>query len=280
MAWWVWVLIGWAAVAALIALPVGRALRVADLRERGFLPSRRQRVPVPPFAVVLGGVGVVLEAFGFALRAAGRDRVGVARLFSMDLPLSVPRMFVTALFAVAALAAFVGAGRVAGRRTWWVAVGLVAAVAAEVKGGGTVHVRIVAAVGLAPHPVLAALVSGVVVLVVIGALFLLSNGERRDRRRVLTAFALYGAAAGGLSSVSSGVGQATGSALWTAVATFFEESGEVLGALTVLVAVLAGVAPRLVVPASWTLRRAADAETVDAPVPLPAWATHPGDQRG
>ena len=280
MAWWAWVLVGWAAVAALIAVPVGRTLRVADLRERGFLPERRQRVPAPPFAIALGVAGVLMEAFGFALRADGHDRAGVGRLFSMDAPLSVPRMFVTALFALAALVAFVGAGRTAGRRTWWVAVGLVAAVAAEVKGGGTVHVRAVAAVGLAPHPVLAALVSGVVVLAVVVALFLLSNGERRDRRRVLTAFALYGAAAGGLSSVSSGVGQATGSTLWTAIATLVEESGEVLGAVTVLVAVLAGVAPRLVVPASWALRRAADAETVDAPVPLPAWATHPGDQRG
>jgi hypothetical protein len=34
--------------------------------------------------------------------------------------------------------------------------------------------------------------------------------------------------------------------------------------------VLVGVAPRLVLPADWALRRRADAETVDAPAALPS----------
>jgi hypothetical protein len=37
----------------------------------------------------------------------------------------------------------------------------------------------------------------------------------------------------------------------------------------VLTAVLVGVAPRLVLPADWLLRREADAQTIDAPGALP-----------
>jgi hypothetical protein len=48
-------------------------------------------------------------------------------------------------------------------------------------------------------------------------------------------------------------------------ATYLEESGEALAGVAVLVAVLVGVAPRLVLPASWVLRREDDAAT--APVP-------------
>ena len=63
----------------------------------------------------------------------------------MDAPLSLPRMFVTTLFAVAALAAVVAGGRIPGRRTWWTTVGVVAAGIAAVKSGGTVHVRAIRA---------------------------------------------------------------------------------------------------------------------------------------
>jgi hypothetical protein len=69
--------------------------------------------------------------------------------------------------------------------------------------------------------------------------------------------------------VTSLVASAGSSAYWTAAATFVEETGEAFGAVAVLVAVLVGVAPRLVLPADWLLRRQADAETVDAAVVLP-----------
>jgi hypothetical protein len=82
-------------------------------------------------------------------------------------------------------------------------------------------------------------------------------------------------AAIGLSAVSSMAG-----GNWATAATFVEESGEVLGGVAVLVAVLAGVAPRLVLPADWALRRTADSETVDAPGALPTWQAGLPDLRG
>jgi hypothetical protein len=280
MAWWGWVLIGWMIVAVVVALPLGLAIREADRRELGeagvplsSVVPRRRRVPVPPIAAALLGTGITLEAVGFVLRGAGLDR-GSARLLSMDAPMSVPRLFITALFAASAVAAVIGGARSPGRRTWWLAVAAVSIVVTEVKGGGTVHVRALAALGVADHPVLAALGSTAVVTVVLGTLFWVSRGEQRDRRRVLLAFGLYGAAAVGLSALSSMAGR------WATTATFVEESGEVLGAVAVLVSVLVGVAPRLVLPADWALRRTADAETIDAPGALPAWPACIPDPRG
>ena len=276
MPWWVWVLVGWTGLALVVAITLGRVIREADRRELGNggapVRARRRRLPVPPVAVALIGIGVGLEVVGLMLRTADHDR-GTARLLAMDEPLSVPRMYITALFAAAALAAFLGGARSSGRRGWWVAVGLVAAVVAEVKGGGTVHVRALATFGLAGHPVVAALASAALTGVVLGGLWWLSRDERRDRRRVLTAFALYAVASVALSAASSVVGQSFGGAsAWAAVATFVEESGEAVGAVAVLIAVLVGVAPRLVLPADWALRRTADADTVDAPGSLPGWS--------
>ena len=48
-------------------------------------------------------------------------------------------------------------------------------------------------------------------------------------------------------------------------ASFVEEGGEALAGVAFLIAVLVGVAPRLVLPAGWPLRRAADAATLDVP---------------
>jgi hypothetical protein len=295
MPWWAWVLIGWTALAVVLAVPLGLAMREADRRERALGPyaaspadsrlpatapvrswaSARRRVPMPPVAVALAGVGVGLETVGLFIRAAGVER-GSARLFSMDLPMSVPRLYVAALFIAAAGAAFLGAARAESRRTWWVAVGVVAAVVAEVKAGGTVHVRALAALGVNDRPVVAAAGSAVVAGAVLASLWWFSRTERRDRRRVLGAFGLYAVASVGLSGISSLVGQATGASAWTAAATYVEESGEALAGVTVLVAVLVGVAPRLVLPTQWLLRRTADAETVDAPGSLPSWSPGSG----
>ncbi len=279
-------LVGWVGVSMIGALLVGMVIREADRREleapAGSLPhptvafaadvaarkAARRRIPVPPIAVTLAGIGVTLEAVGFVVRAAGLDRAG--QLWSMDQPLSVPRLYVTALFVAAAAAALLGGSRTPGRRAWWVGVGLVAVVVAEVKGGGTVHVRALEMLGVAGRPVVAMLGSAAVAAAVLGTLWWLSRTEIRDRRRVLGAFALYAVAAVGLSSVSAGLGQSRG-ATWAAVGTFVEESGEVLGAVAVLMAVLVGVAPRLVLPENWPLRRTADAQTIDAPAALPDW---------
>jgi hypothetical protein len=284
MPWWGWTLIGWTGLAVVLAPLVGLALRAAerfDRSRRGVVVAapapapapagrrRRRRIPVPPLAVALLLTGVTLQAVGFVIRATGNER-GAARLWAMDLPLSVPRMFVAGIFAVAAVSAFLGAARATGRRPWWVAVGLVAAVVSQVKAGGTVHVRALEMAGVADDPLVAALGSAAVVGVVLSLLWWLSRTERRDRRRVLTAFGIYAAASVGLSGVSSLVGQAGAGAFVRAAATFAEESAEAGGAVAVLTAVLVGVAPRVVLPADWALRRRADAETVDAPAALPS----------
>jgi len=281
---WGWTLIGWTGLAVVLAPLVGLALQKAerfDRARRGIAPAaltpapaparrvRRRRIPVPPIAVGLLLTGVVLQAVGFVIRATGNER-GAARLWAMDLPLSVPRMFVAGVFAVAAVCAFLGAARATGRRPWWIAVGLVAAVVSQVKAGGTVHVRALEAVGLADRPVVAVLASAALAGAVLALLWWLSRTERRDRRRVLTAFGIYAAASVGLSGISSLVGQAGAGEFWRAAATFVEESVEAGGAVAVLTAVLVGVAPRVVLPADWALRRRADAETVDAPAALPS----------
>ena len=67
---------------------------------------------------------------------------------------------------------------------------------------------------------------------------------------------------------------------WVTTATFIEESGEALAAVAFLMAVLAGVAPRLVLPASWALRREGDAQTLDLPERAPGRSAIRGNGRG
>jgi predicted secreted protein/multisubunit Na+/H+ antiporter MnhC subunit len=277
MPWWGWALLGWTGLALVVAPLLGLALREADRRERVSLglrpaapvrPVVRRRIPLSPLTVGLLLTGVVLEAVGFVVRTSGNER-GAARLWSMDLPLSVPRMYVAALFFVAALAALAGALRYPGRRPWWAALALVGLLVGEVKAGGTVHTQALAALGLRGHPLLATVLSGAVAGAVLCALWWLSRDERRDRRRMLIALGLYAVASVGLSGVSALIAQSGGSPYWVAAATFVEETGEAFGAVAVLTAVLVGVAPRLVLPVAWVLRRQADAETIDAPGSLP-----------
>jgi hypothetical protein len=216
---------------------------------------------VPVAAVALAALAVTLEFIGYLTRVTGAPRA-IAQPLSMDAPFSVARMFVTALFAATALAAALGAGRQPGRRTWWTAVAAVAAGIATVKAGGDVHARVLHALAGA-DPVRGLLVSVPMALAAAGWLWWLSRHERRDRRRVLSCLAGYAGASVGLSFVSSVTGQLWGS-FAAATATFVEESGEALAGVAFLVAVVLGVAPRLVLPASWGLRREADEHTIDA----------------
>ena len=231
--------------------------------------AARRRVPVPTAAVVLAGVAVTLEFIGYLLRVSGAPHA-VARPLSMDAPFSLARMFVATLFAAAAVAAFLGSRRIPGRRTWWTAVGVLAAGIASVKAGGEVHVRFMHAVA-AGDPVRGLLVSVPIALAAVVWLWWWRRRGRGDRRRVMTWLAAYAGASVGLSVVSSIVDEAWGTSAG-ATATFIEESGEALAGVAFLFAVLVGVAPRLVLPSTWPLRRAADAQTLALPVVLPVRA--------
>ncbi len=285
--WWVWILgvvVAWSAVAVVAGVVVGRGIRLADQGRPGAtralttadLPghtaqpqragarTRRRAVPLPPVGIALAALAVSLETVGFVVRLRGESGP-VARALSMDAPYSVPRTFVAVLFAVAAVAAVAGASRLPGRRAWWLGVGLVAGLIATVKAGSTVHVNGMEVLTEAFGDAGALAVSVAVAAAVIGALWFLSRTERRDRRRVLGVLGLYAVASVGLSGLSSLAASSFTATVATA-ATYLEESGEALAGVAFLVAVLIGVAPRMVLPAEWALRRTADAQTLDAPV--------------
>jgi hypothetical protein len=270
---WTWIVGGlvlWVLLAFALAVVVGRGIGMADARAADPLTAAdpaaelrlrtpRRRIPLPPAGVGLAATAVLLETAGFIGRLAGATGP-VARALDMDAPYSAPRTFVAALFAVAAVAALAGAVRAPGRRTWWLAVGLVSAGIAAVKIGGTVHVDAMTALSGVVGEAGAVVASFALVASVLAVLAFVSRDERRDRRRVLTCLAAYGGASVGLSTVSA---LATGQ--WAVTATYLEESGEALAGVAVLVAVLVGVAPRLVLPASWVLRREEDAASLAAP---------------
>ncbi|CCG01363.1 hypothetical protein [Blastococcus saxobsidens] len=265
---WLWIvggLVVWLVLATLLAVVIGRGIRLAD---RGTAPAgpaarrpRRRAVPLPPVGIALAGLAVALMATGYALRLAGATGPA-AQLFSMDAPASLPRLYVTALFGAAALVAVAGAATT--RRSWWLAVGLVAAGIAAVKAGSTVHVEGVRALADVVGARGAVVVSVLAAAVVLSALWFLSRTDRRDRRRVLGALSGYAVAAVGLPAAAT---VAPGS--WAITVTFVEESGEALAGVAFLMAVLVGVAPRLALPADWALRRTADAHSLEVADVLP-----------
>jgi hypothetical protein len=221
-------------------------------------------VPVPPWARWVAGLLVGAEVVGYLLRVLDAPRA-ISHPLSMELPWSLPRLLVATVFLMAAVAAGAGAVRLPRRRTWWTAIAALCALATAVKAGSTVHKALIGAIGGYAHPVRALAVTAAVAAVVLAGLYWLSREERRDRRRVLKWFAAYGFAAGGLT-IPSALAEATwghGSAL-TATFVLVEEGSEAVTALGVLVAVLVGVAPRLVFPADHPFRRADD---VGGPTP-------------
>jgi hypothetical protein len=272
--WWLWVvggLVVWLIVATFVAVVLGRVIRLADARavpiglsmadlqpELRPRRTRRRAVPLPPVGVALAASAVALETCGLVVQLT--DATGpTARALSMDAPFSLPRLFVAVLFAAAAVAAVVAAARFSGRRAWWLAVALVGAGIATVKAGGNVHADAMKALQATFGARATLVLSVAAVAVVLLGLWSFTRGERRDRRRVLGTLAFYAVAAVGLSAVSGAV---PGNLV--ATATFVEESGEALAGVAFLMAVFLGVAPHLVLPASWALRRAADAEAVEA----------------
>jgi hypothetical protein len=290
---WLWVLAGvavWLVLGLLVALTVGRAVRIADERSphaglpAGFStadlpaalkpPTRAPAqagpgpVPLPPVGVALILVVLVLETTGYVTRLIGA-RGALVDALSMDAPLSVPRLTVAGMFVVAAAAAVTGAGLQPRRRTWWLAVAFIGAGIAAVKAGSTLHANALSAASSVLGSTGALVLSALLAAGAVGGLWYLSRDERRDRRRVLSALSLYAVAVVGLSALSGAVaGTYGGASNWAAAATFVEESGEALGGVAFLMAVLVGVAPQLVLPASWPLRRRADAEALAAePVP-------------
>lgn len=288
--WWLWVvggLVAWTVVGFAIAVVIGRSIRTADLRsvpagsDPVLTPAaaaaahpapapavarvRRRAVPLPAFGIALVVLAVALETSGYVVRLTGMTGPS-ARLMSMDDPFSLPRMFVASLFAAAALTAVAGAGSIPGRRAWWLAVGAVAAGIATVKAGSTVHSQALHALNRAVGDGAAVAVSALAAATVVGALLVLSRSERRDRRRVIGVLALYAGASVGLSAVSSMANDVYGAAsTWAAGATYLEESAEALAGVGFLMAVLVGVAPRVVLPARWALRREADAHGLELP---------------
>jgi hypothetical protein len=284
--WALWIvggLVAWVVVAVLAGMVIGRGIRIADrqaaagrelvaapggARQRAVARTRRRALPLPPAGIALAVVAVVLETTGYVLsltQAEGTAR----RLLSMDTPHSLPRMFVAALFAAAAVTAILGAGSLPGRRAWWTAVGVVAGLIAAVKAGGTIHAAAITALSQTLGSAAAQAVSVLLAVGVIAALWWLSRSDRRDRRRVLGTLALYAVAAVGLSGITDFVAGDSGSFVLTVTSTFIEESSEALSGVGFLVAVLAGVAPRLVLPGTWPLRREADNFTLDSAEAVP-----------
>lgn len=284
---WVWVLSGllvWLVVALAVSVAVGRGIRLADRRVPeappltaedvpGVAPAalpgaaggwtRRRAVPLPPLGVALAATAVAIQTAVYVARLTG-DGGEVGRLLSTDEPFSVARMFVALLFAAGAVAAAVGASALPGRRAWWTAVALIGGAIAAVKAGGMYYDDVLTPLYAALGDTTTLLVVSTGAVGVLGVLWFLSRTERRDRRRVLGVLALYAVAAVGLSAVSGAVP----SDLYV-TATFLEESGEALAGVGFLMAVLVGVAPQLVLPADWALRRRLDAETIVVPDALP-----------
>jgi hypothetical protein len=277
--WWHWVVGGvivQLVVGAFGALLLGRTIRLADERspgsrmtgtaaERGAFidrrpvgtSPRRRAVPLPPVGIALAATAVSLETCALVLHLTGATGP-TARLLSMDAPFALPRVFVALLFAAAAIAAVGAAARLPSRRTWWLAVAAVAGGITIIKADGNVQADALRALEAALGGTGAVLVGVLAAGAVLGGLWFLTRTERRDRRRVLGSLFFFAFASVCLEPIFGGVPVG-----FAATTTYVEECAEALAAVAFLMAVLGGVAPRLVLPASWALRRAADAHALE-----------------
>jgi hypothetical protein len=278
---WFWIVAGmaaWLLVSVLTAFTLGRVIRLADHRtDHGHpvlttadlplsfagaaahthrpkpAPGRRRALPLPPVGMALAGLAVSITTASHVVRLTGATGP-FARLLTSGTGSALPQTFVAALFAAAAIVAFTGAIRAPGRRAWWLAVALVAATVGLLAVGRRLDLDGGASAGSSVAVTLG--VSGGLAAVVLVLLWVLTRNERRDRRRVLGALTLYVSASIGLSAVSAAAPRGL-----LATVTYLQESGSALAAVAFLMGVLVGVAPGLVLPADWALRRAADAQT-------------------
>ena len=142
---WLWVLVGiavWLVLGVLVAVTMGRGIRIANdesphvglpvglntadlpvaLRAPVAVPApgRRRPLPLPPVGVGLIVVALALETAGFVARLTGA-RGALATASPWTPPFSVPRLYVAALFAVAAHRGRRRRRR-QGTRSWWVGV--------------------------------------------------------------------------------------------------------------------------------------------------------------
>ncbi|MGY1716378.1 hypothetical protein ACI78R_18090 [Geodermatophilus sp. SYSU D01106] len=260
----------WILLAVVLGVVVGKGIRLAD--RPSDLSGRRRvsvgvgsaaaqagaRAVLSPLGIGLALVVIVLHAAAFVSDLGGAAGPS-ADVLSTDAARPLPRLFAAGLLAAAALAAVAGAARNRLRRAWWLTVGLVAAGAVAVQLGGP------AVVADATSPSRVLVIGTLVAVGTLALLALVSRGERRDRRRVLAAVALYALAHGGWS-----VAAAVGSGVWATSAASVAASVSGLAAVAVLLTVLVGVAPGLVLPAA-RLRRDDDALSLETPVrDLPA----------
>jgi len=286
--WWLWVvggIVAWVIVGGVMATVIGRSIRLADERSgHARLTSsavgrrtasgtvyaaarprtRRRALPLPPVAIGLLAATLGVQTVGLVLQSRGATGT-TAELLALSGPTSLPRLLVASLLAVAAGMALAGAARLRERRAWWSGFALVAGTMAAAKFSNPTHVIDYARLSHVVGPSGAALLAVLAVAVVTGGLWLASRSDQRDRRRVLGALGLYAAAALGIAGASTLVG---GQGRWALALMYVEEAGQAVGSVALLVAVLAGVAPRLVLPAEWALRRAADAHTLEVTDPL------------
>jgi hypothetical protein len=247
----------WLVLGVLVALTAGRGGTAGEVPTSTSTAVRPGPVPLPPIGVALVLMALALAVAGYVMRLAGVHG-RLADALSVEVAFSVPRLFCAGLFAIAAGAAVAGAGVRPSRRSWWLAVALVG------TGGSVataVHAHELELASAVLGTAAALVVSGLLATGVVGGLWYLSRHERRDRRRVLSALSLYAVATVGLSALSSEIAGDYGSGSgWAAAAVLVEHAAEALGAVAFLVAVMIGVAPRWVLPASWPLRRRADVD--------------------
>lgn len=198
-------------------------------------PPTPTRVRDDTWLWALAGLALGLFGVGFVVRwrcTTGACSLGGAEwVFDLDAVGGLPRLFTTGLFVASAVCAGLTAARSTGRRRlWWAAVALV--------GVGLVFAKLVSAHsvlegwdGAGQTLVLGSIASllGLPVLGLVGRAWRVPGS-----RDVVLALAVYALAALGLDRLTAAVVYADPTPFAMAAATFVEELGEALTALTLL----------------------------------------------